>query len=368
MDARAPDVAVVGAGPAGCAAAIGLARAGCDVVLYHRPRTSGSNPGEIIESRVRVPLAELGIDVVFDSLDSLALAGNVSSWDEEDTVAADGMVSPYGLGALIDRSGFEAWLISEAERAGVAVVRSGKRLRAERSGALWLLGDPAERGRRCIVAPLVLQATGRASGPIGPSERSAADRLVALLMYGPMPDGPREHNLLIEAAKDGWWYAAPLPHGRAVIAFLTDGDLLPRAWAAKKRYFRDRLAVTRLIRAFSKSLPPDLPLVGHPANSTLRQMMRGNGWACIGEAAASYDPLSGRGVPLALSKGAAMARLIVGGDSISRAFEAYEQAERATFEDHLEQQRVTYRRAAPRFSSTFWTRRKNEVGATHLAR
>lgn len=199
MDARAPDVAVVGAGPAGCAAAIGLARAGCDVVLYHRPRTSGSNPGEIIESRVRVPLAELGIDVAFDSLDSLALAGNVSSWDEEDTVAADGMVSPYGLGALIDRSGFEAWLISEAERAGVAVVRSGKRLRAERSGALWLLGDPAERGRRCIVAPLVLQATGRASGPIGPSERSAADRLVcgaapARERRDRLPDGRRSSS------------------------------------------------------------------------------------------------------------------------------------------------------------------------------
>ncbi|WP_347958339.1 NAD(P)-binding protein [Bradyrhizobium sp. SSUT112] len=350
-------MAVVGAGPAGCAAAIGLARAGFDVVLFDRARTYGSKPGEIIESRVRVPLAELGIDVAFDALNSLALAGNVSSWDEEGFVESDGMVSPYGLGALIDRPRFEAWLISEAERAGVAVTRLGRQLHAERSGNRWCLADRGERESRCVVAPLVLQATGRAKGPIGPYERTATDRLVALLMYGPMSSGSPEQNLVIEAGQNGWWYAAPLPHGQAVVAFLTDADLLPRTWAAKKEYFRAQLAITRLVSAFSKTLPTDLPLVGHPANSGLRQVIRGEGWVCIGEGVASYDPLSGRGVPLALAKGTAMARLIVNGESVSRAFEAYEQAERATFEDYLAQQRLTYRRAAPRFSSAFWTRR-----------
>ncbi|MET4448510.1 flavin-dependent dehydrogenase [Bradyrhizobium sp. GM2.2] len=358
MELRAADVAVVGAGPAGCAAAIGLARAGCDVVLYDRRRTFGIKPGEIIESRVRVSLTELGIDVAFDALNSLALAGNLSSWDEESIIESDGMVSPYGLGALIDRSSFEAWLISEAERAGVAAIRSERQLQADRSGNRWYLVD--RQDSRCVVAPLVLQATGRANGPIGPSERIATDRLVALLMYGTVPSGVRAQNLLIEAGENGWWYAAPLPHSRAVVAFLTDADLLPRTWAAKKEYFRDQLDLTQLISAFAKALPPDLPLVGHPANSSLRQVMRGNGWACIGEAAASYDPLSGRGVPLALSKGAAMARLIVHGNNVSRAFEAYEHAERATFDDYCAQQRVTYRRAAPRFSSVFWTRRRNQ--------
>ncbi|MBB4398784.1 NAD(P)/FAD-dependent oxidoreductase [Bradyrhizobium sp. ERR14] len=354
---RVADIAVIGAGPAGCAAAIGLARAGCDVVLCDRERPPRRKPGEIIESRVRVSLGELGIEVSFDALNSLALAGNVSSWDGEDFIESDGMTSPYGLGVLVDRSRFEAWLISEAERAGVAVISSDRQLHAERSGNRWCLSDRAERDSRIVVAPLVIQATGRAKGPIGPCERTATDRLVALLMYGTMPDGSREQNLLIEAGQNGWWYAAPLPHGQAVVAFLTDADFLPRTWAAKKEYFRAQLAITRLVSTFSKTLPTDLPLVGHPANSGLRHVISGEGWVCIGEAAASYDPLSGRGVPLALAKGTAMARLIVNGENMSRAFEAYEQAERATFEDYLAQQRLTYRRAAPRFSSAFWTRR-----------
>ena len=51
------DAVIVGAGPAGCAAAIGLARAGARVVLYHRKAAPGCRPGEIIEPTFRIALA-----------------------------------------------------------------------------------------------------------------------------------------------------------------------------------------------------------------------------------------------------------------------------------------------------------------------
>jgi hypothetical protein len=70
-----------------------------------------------------------------------------------------------------------------------------------------------------------------------------------------------------------------------------------------------------------------------------------------------YDPLSGRGVALALTKGVAIARLITNGMDLSCAFAAHADAERASFDDFRAQQRKKYRRPAPRFRSAFWERR-----------
>lgn len=352
------DAVIVGAGPAGCAAAIGLARAGARVVLYDRKSPSGCKPGEIIEPTVRIALAELGLDEGFETLNSLTLAGNVSLWDDGDPVESDGMTNPYGLGALIDRAKFEAWLLSAARRAGVDVCEVDGRLNAEMVGATWQLTTDGETSPDRMTAPLILQATGRGNGIVGCRKRDLADRLVALLMYGRTPPGPRDQRLLIEACETGWWYAAPLPDGLAVIAFMTDADLLPPTGSGRIDYFQAQLRGTRLIRTIAEQVPAQSPVVGFPANSGIRQVIHGQGWVCIGDAAATYDPLSGRGVPVALAKGTAIARLLCNSASASLAIKAYVDAERAAFADFRAIQRRTYRRAAVHFKSEFWQRRR----------
>jgi flavin-dependent dehydrogenase len=232
------------------------------------------------------------------------------------------MTNPYGYGVLIDRSRFEAWLISEGRRAGVTILSVDRRLHAETIGSTWRVASDSEVAPRCVVTPLILQATGRASGVFGPREREQTDRLVALLMYGATPPGPRDQRLLIEASQQGWWYAAPLPHSRAVVAFMTDVDLLPPTSKGRTAYFHSR------------------------------HVIHGNAWVSIGDAAATYDPLSGRGVPVALAKGAAVARLVSNCSSYSRALQAYADAERATFADYRADQRRTYRRAAFQFQTS----------------
>lgn len=351
------DAVIVGAGPAGCAAAIGLARAGARVVLYDRKSESGCKPGEIIEPTVRVALAELGLDEGFETLNSLTLAGNVSLWDGEAPVEADGMTNPYGLGALVDRTKFEAWLLSAARRSGVNFCKVDGRLNAEMVDGQWQLTVDSETSPGQVTAPLILQATGRGNGIVGSRKRDLADRLVALLMYGLMPPGPRDQRLLIEACETGWWYAAPLPDGRAVVAFMTDADLLPPTSSGRIEYFQAQLRSTRLIRAIAEQLPAQSPVVGFPANSGIRQVIHGEGWVCIGDAAATYDPLSGRGVPVALAKGTAIARLLCKTSNSSHALKAYADAERAAFDDFRANQRRTYRRAAVNFKSAFWQRR-----------
>jgi flavin-dependent dehydrogenase len=351
------DAVIVGAGPAGCAAAIGLARSGGRVVLYRRKPGSRSKPGEILDPTARIALAEFGLDTEFDALNSLTLAGSVSLWDSDTPTEVDGVTSPYGYGVLIDRTKFEQWLVSEAVKAGVTVLTVDQGLRAETVGSTWRLASDAGAAPRHVVTPLILQATGRANGLVGPRKRDITDRLVALLMYGPAPTGLKDQRLLIEASEMGWWYAAPLPDARAVVVFMTDADLLPPTSTARAVYFRAHLRTTRLISAFAAQMPTSLPMVGFPANSGIRQVIHGHGWAFIGDAAATYDPLSGRGVALALTKGASIARL-VSRSSMSGALGIYADAERATFADYCVDQRKTYHRAAVQFRSTFWARRQ----------
>jgi flavin-dependent dehydrogenase len=173
-------------------------------------------------------------------------------------------------------------------------------------------------------------------------------------MYGPTSPGAKDQRLLIEAREQGWWYAAPLPDARAVVAFMTDADLLPDTSNGRTAYFHAQLHPTKLIRAFATQLPATSRVVGFRANSSIRHVIRGNGWVSTGDATATYDPLSGRGVPAALAKGAAIARLVSNCSDCSCALKAYADAERATFADFRFDQQNTYRRAAGQFT---WARR-----------
>lgn len=258
-------------------------------------------------------------------------------------------MSPYGYGALVDRTKFEAWLLSKVQEAGVTVLHPN-RLIAEPMGSTWSLSG-VDCGS-CIKTPIVIEATGRSKGILGRGNRDVTDRLV-----GRTPSGVRDQRLLIEARAEGWWYAAPLPGDLAVVAFMTDADLLPRTGENRAAYVRDLCRGTRLINAFAAQMISTLQIIGFPANSSVRKAICGPSWVSIGDAAATYDPLSSRGIALALAKGLAIGRLVSNSTDYHRAFQLYEAAERFAFADYRASQRRTYRRAAPRFRSDFWRRR-----------
>jgi flavin-dependent dehydrogenase len=349
------DAVIVGGGPAGCAAALGLARAGVQVVLLERG--SGHKPGEIVEAMIRLPLSELGLLESFEALNSLLLVGSLSLWDGEAPVEFHGIMNPYGHGALIDRQNFERWFIDAAARAGVRVIAAARPVAAETDNGGWRISGTANGRMLDISAPLIIEATGRGRGLLGNSDREVKDRLVAFLTYGATLPGSRDQRLIIEAGTNGWWYAAPLPGNKAVVAFMTDADLVPRSAAHRTQYVREQLTATTIVREFAKQLLEPGPLFGFPANSSLKRIINGRNWITIGDAAASYDPLSGRGVAVALAKGAAIARLLTTCSDRSQALDAYADAERATFSDYLIDQSKTYRRGAKRFRSPFWYRR-----------
>src|SRR5262249_26887625 len=110
----------------------------------------------------------------------------------------------------------------------------------------------------------------------------------------------------------GWWYSAPLPDGRLVVAHMTDADLRPRSASSADDSWENRLSRTTLTRARVGSQA----LIDKPKNvcaaSRLRRPMYGADWLAAGDAAMAFDPLSGQGILKALVGGMRAAEAVIG--------------------------------------------------------
>jgi flavin-dependent dehydrogenase len=104
---------------------------------------------------------------------------------------------------------------------------------------------------------------------------------------------------VVEAAPNGWFYAARLRSGARLVAFHTDSDLTsPVSW---QREFADGVRATAIARAFQlpdeddpSSSPPLLARVAAWSGCSVAAV--GDDWAAVGDAACCFDPLSSQGL------------------------------------------------------------------------
>ncbi|MDQ4070678.1 MAG: FAD-dependent monooxygenase, partial [Actinomycetota bacterium] len=116
------DVAVVGGGPAGGAAAIVLAAHGARVVLLERSGYDGARIGETLPPEVRLPLERLGVWDRFQDGGHLPSPGIVAAWGGPEPYANDFILNPYGCGWRVDRNRFDSMLAAAAEQAGATLL------------------------------------------------------------------------------------------------------------------------------------------------------------------------------------------------------------------------------------------------------
>lgn len=283
-------VVIAGAGPAGCAAAIRLARAGRQVVLADPviDRPAAVKIGETLPSVAHTALADLGVDVrTLELAGAARSAGTCTIWGGDDPVMRSALFDPTGGGWHLDRARFESLLQAAAATAGVRLINARVcAAELERDG-LWLIDAT---GRRAELA--------RSLG----ARRHRADLLVArFAMVDRQPDDV-DAQTRIEADSGGWWYSAPAADDRRVVAYLTDADLLPAQLRTATGYAAT-LSRTAHIRAGSgPGRCLDGPH-GTSANSARLTPVAGPGWVAVGDAALAFDPLSSQGILNALVTG-----------------------------------------------------------------
>jgi len=300
------DAIVAGAGPAGAVAAHVLARGGRRILLVDDIDPAAPKIGEALPGAAVRLLHALGLPAPERDGPHAPIGGNLSSWGSSDLVATDFMCDPAGPGWRLDRRRFDTDLRSAAIHSG-ALYRSTLVERAERREPHWrvLLKDGVFESARWIV-----DATGRRSAiarRLG-ARRERDAPLIAL--YAAMePSDLRLNRTIIEAAPEGWWYAARLPSGTGLAGFHTlpqcarflRGD--PRRWLGA---FEDTL-----------HLAPELGLTRfetffQPLDASGAKLDRysGAGWVACGDAALSFDPISGQGIFSAMYSGMTAAHAV----------------------------------------------------------
>jgi 2-polyprenyl-6-methoxyphenol hydroxylase-like FAD-dependent oxidoreductase len=345
------DVAIVGGGPAGAAAALVLARAGHRVLLVERQTAAAFKFGEGLPPAAKPLLRALGVWDRFCADGHLASYGNQSAWGSPHLHSTDFIRDPNGHGWHLDRPRFDALLRGAAQAAGAHVCTETAIKDHARSAGGWRMTLVTAGAATAVDAAWLLDCSGRASwlARTQGARRIPYDRLVASgALFHPPPAAPARDDdslTLIEAAPAGWWYTARLPAAQRVVVFLSDAGSAAARTAAGADGFLQLLAATAHITArldahgYTMAAAPRVV----SANSARLDRFGGEGWLAAGDAAAAFDPLSSQGILTALYSGlkageALHAHLAGEREAVAR----YEQRMAAIFDAYLQNRTLYY--------------------------
>ncbi|NBC31623.1 MAG: FAD-dependent oxidoreductase [Alphaproteobacteria bacterium] len=326
------DVLIVGAGPAGTAAALTFARyTDLAVLLVDRRAEPGLALGELVSPGVLPLLEFVGAAEALAGDGHLPAQGVAAAWSGPDPVPRDFFFSARGHGWHLDRRRFNRRMAAMAEAAGVATLFESRVADIEPApDAGWRVALSTGSTTRPVAARFLIDAGGRAAGlarRLG-ARATAADGLVGIAGFctrAPASGGetgsgetgsgetedesdPWPATTLIEATADGWWYTAPLPDGRLVATLMTDADLVRSAGYHRLSTWQTALERAHLTAGrVDRFALVDPPMV-RAAHSQVLEPAAGPGWIAAGDAAAAFDPLSGLGIGHALSSGIHAAR------------------------------------------------------------
>ena len=372
LPSRECDVAVLGGGPAGAAAALMLARAGCSVVVIEKSHYEQARIGETLPPAVRPLLARLVVWEPFLAAGHMPSPGVLSVWGQDELHETHFIFNPYGQGWHLDRQRFDAMLAQAAGQAGARLC-CGARLTAclplagDRWQVAFTYGDSSTRREHQLRARFLIDATGRAAvlARRQGAHRLNADRLVGLAgvlaarsQESDRPEDQCDSSTLVEACADGWWYSALLPGGRLMAVYMTDADLLRRNRGAWHAFWQARLQQT--IHTRSRLHAFDLQGVPRAvaACSSRLDCVSGRGWLAVGDAAMAFDPLSSQGLMQALASG------IYAGEAVSghlageaAAMDKYDIRAYDAFREYSRLRAVYYGRERRWPQSVFWQRR-----------
>lgn len=336
-DATLHEAEVLGDGPAGWAVAIGLAQRGWRVAV--RGGTARREPRiELLAASALSRLQQLGIGS--EDLGTVArpCPGTWSCWGSGHAVCLDAVTQVFGAAWSVDRPELDALLR-----------RRGLQLGVREAGAGRAPADPA------AARPWQVLACGGVSGLAGTAVHD--DRLIAFTARGScgIASPGLDRRLLIEALPEGWAYGLLGPGDTAGIGFITDAQAVAgrNARAVACAAMRGSERIARLLDAF-----PVVRLAAAPIPCHWRPVRAGARAVRVGDAQASYDPITGRGLWEALYTADRVAAALHAGGGELRSME---EASRQAYRVYLAQRAAFYAEASGRFGTPFWARRAGQL-------
>ncbi len=353
---------IIGAGPAGAVAALNLSPFH-KVILADRRTKAHQRIGECLVPAARRLLGDMGILESFLREDFPPWFGNRTVWGSPKPEETDFLRDPDGHGWHLDRARFENWLRAIAvARGAIPLISSLEHIVC--GSKKWRAQLATQNERITITANIVIDAGGRAA-PVARklgAHRQATDRLICHWLYGRDETKFGRGMTYLEGSEHGWWYSAPLPENRRVLAFHTDGDLLAPRIPRRSQPFLAKtealLEIPKVLR--SASFMPEHSVIAVAANSSVLEPCFGEGWLAIGDSALTFDPLSSQGLHNALFTGLAGAeatnRYLRGDEDALGGYSSIIGGIRDAYRRHLG---LWYEKETRWSGSPFWQRRNS---------
>jgi flavin-dependent dehydrogenase len=281
------------------------------VLLVEKQRQPARRIGEALPPAARRLLDDMGLIDEFVAQGHVPCYGNRSIWGRKAPAETDFLRDPDGHGWHLDCARFDAWLRRTAVARGAMLLMPARVLSIRRGDEGWQVRLSTSGREQIVSAEFAIDAGGR-SAPLARqigARRRVSDRLVCGWVHGfACPMGRGSGLTVVEAVEDGWWYTAPVPNGRRVLAFLTDADLPAARIAHNTASLINSTIAAPAIRAIvMESELASLSGGFTAAHSSVLNPFGAAGWLAAGDASISFDPLSAQGLLHALFSGLAAA-------------------------------------------------------------
>ena len=346
------EVAIVGCGTSAAAAAIVTASAGLKTLLVG----SEWGPKPILHTLSPRARAALGPIQAAGELDDAAFtpcACRRSAWGSSAVAEIDAIYDPWGPARFVMQPAFDRSMVRLATESGAHRVPHSL-VHAEASAGGWQLYLSSGSA---IHAKFVIDGSGRTASFArkAGAVRVQVDRLMAAAVRS-KPRGESFGFTFVESVADGWWYTGFTTNAQSSAVFFSDSDL-PTARSAITAEGWTRLlrqtAHTRFLVG-GTAVQPDVLR----ATSEYLSPCAGVNWAAVGDAQATYDPLSSEGLVQALESAQHAARAVIayfGGDE--QAARYYRIARELAFLRYLSERSRVYRMESRWPQAAFWKRR-----------
>jgi flavin-dependent dehydrogenase len=358
------DVAVIGGGPAGSAAARLLASWGHSVAVLARPSRQPALAESLPPSCMKL-FDEIGVRAAIDRAGFVRSTGNTVQWADNDLRIE--MFDPPALGYQVPRDRFDELLLDGAQAAGAAVERDASVRDAERERDLWRVRFDRPAGQDTVRARWVLDCSGRAGiiARHGWRLAESAARTIAVVGVWDRADAwlLEDHtHTLVESYANGWAWSVPVSARRRFATVMLDPGVTDVPGRAELDVaYQAELARTTALRALIGGADRVGALWACDATPYSAARVSDEGLLLVGDAASFVDPLSSFGVKKALAS-AWLAAVVVhtaltDSSAGNAAVELFTARERS-MHDHLRRGSAALsREAAGAHETPFWSAR-----------